>query len=230
MLSKYQVISHTNFDNVYFPTAEEVQKLSESDWIPNKKKPKWLGFCHQNKPYKLEEVEISKILQFTIFSKIEKVKNPYLKRAFKLKKSQSDFSTISVFHGTRYQYMIPIIENNFNWRYSGRMRGFLFGRGVYFSPDIDFTYQFCTGSVDEHRIIQSKILYKKMNIGSEGDPLPQQGCDTTKSPDGTILVKFEDSDYLPTYVIHIDLRFLNFRDQVLANTLNNFMNIQTNSR
>lgn len=211
MVPKSHKKMEVHFKWRYFPAAVKVKMLNIHDWIPNEKKPKWLGFIHENKPYKLEEIDITQVLAKQ-YSKIEKVINPYLERSFELKKSQSDLLTISVFHGTRHEYMISIIEKNFNWRYSGRSHGYAWGRGVCFSPKIEYTYKFCGGPIDELRIIQSKVIYKKIDVGSVGDLLPKPGYDTTKSSDGYVFVKYEDSEFLPTYVIHINTKYFNFQN------------------
>lgn len=192
----------SQYQEFYFPSAELVQMLNENDWKTNHKEPPWLGFIHENKPYMLEEIPRSD-LESVEFERKEKITNPYLKRAFELKKLQSGLETLEqVYHGTVDHNINSIAENNFNWRFAGRSTGFNLGKGVYFSRDIDFAKGFCRGRCKP--IISAKILYSKCDIGYTADKLPPYGYDTLQSRDGKALAKFEDSDFLPLYTYHFN--------------------------
>lgn len=188
----------SQFQELHFPSAEQVKMLGHADWTTNVK-PNWLGFIHDNKPYKLEDIAPQNMI--FIFGKTKKIINPYLERAFQLKKSQTDFSTRLVYHGTKEGNVNSIAENNFNWRLAGTSRGVKHGRGVSFSEDVSFADQFCGIIPKNKRMIAVKILHSKSCVGEVGDTLPKHGYDTTHSPNGNVLVKFEDSEFLPLYVV-----------------------------
>ncbi|XP_044754341.1 uncharacterized protein LOC123313497 [Coccinella septempunctata] len=194
--------SNPRYDQRYYPLADNVRLLSENEWnIPYAPRPAWLGFNHENKPFKLENVPY---LRTSKYPRVEKVINPYLKRAFELKKAQCLGSQIMVgFHATRGENIKSIVENNFNWRLAGRNRGFKHGKGVCFSKNDNFALQFCKSQ--DKRIIQAEFLCGSVEIGYTGDTLPRFGSDTSKSPNGNVWVKFDDNEFLPSYVYYCNI-------------------------
>lgn len=194
--------SSKKFDLKYYPDAIPVTMLTETDWnISNGKKPQWVGFSYEGRPFKLEEIPESEYSEFK-YCKAEKVINPYLERAFDLKTTQHSKRTTEVYHGTIARKVDSILKNNFNWRLAGSSRGVKHGKGVSFSQYETFATRFCRG-IDQ-RIIRTRICYRGFCTGYQGDVLPRlEDCDTTKSPNGNVYVKFEDSEFLPIAIYYL---------------------------
>ncbi|XP_045462697.1 uncharacterized protein LOC123672582 [Harmonia axyridis] len=192
----------TQFDPEYYPNPDQIRMLTEREWNLPDEKPRWLGFSSEGKPYELKEdgVVFESIKNEVYCEKAEVVFNPYMERAFDLKTSQSQYRIIEVYHGTKVENIDSIMKNNFNWRLAGKSRGFKHGKGVCFSRSHTFAQMFCPGS--DRILIKTKIPIRVSCIGNVGDILPSRGYDTAESPNGNVLVKFEDSEFLPLYVIY----------------------------
>ncbi|RZC39353.1 PARP domain containing protein [Asbolus verrucosus] len=135
---------------------------------------------------------------------IERVENPYLLASYLLKKDKMERNNPttkerSLFHGTREMYIDGICKYNFDWRRRGQSRGHKFGQGVSFSPKTSYSRHYTHG---ENVMFLVKVLVGAVTAGNYETVIPPKGFDTTRNHDGNVIVKYEDDDFYPQYVIH----------------------------
>ncbi|KAK9890855.1 hypothetical protein WA026_012201 [Henosepilachna vigintioctopunctata] len=204
---EFQESSLSNYDPSYFPAPTEINKLTESMWnISDGPIPSWLGFSG-NQYGSFELRNVCGICPYNLpgVTQYQQIFCPYLERAFNLKKQQQtsfgfDCTERIVYHSSTPENIHSICIHNFNWRLFGKSIGYRHGQGVSFSPYTDFASQFCK-SLSNKRMIKAKVLFYKSHVGEPYHKLPLSGYDTTESPKGKVLVKFEDSEFLPLGLI-----------------------------
>ncbi|KAK9890850.1 hypothetical protein WA026_012196 [Henosepilachna vigintioctopunctata] len=196
-----------DYNQSYFPAPTEINKITESMWnISDGPIPSWLGFSGEVRgSYELRND--GRIPTYGLIGVTQNLQIfcPYLERAFNLKKQHKkslgfDCSERIVYHASTPENIDSICIHNFNWRLFGRSRGHKHGQGVSFSPHTGFADLFCK-SLNDKRMIEAKVLFYKSHVGYPCHKLPLSGYDTTESPNGNVLVKFEDSEFLPLRLI-----------------------------
>ncbi|XP_018569585.1 poly [ADP-ribose] polymerase 12-like [Anoplophora glabripennis] len=135
--------------------------------------------------------------------KIKRVENPYLFVQYNLKKLKKQCSERQLFHGTTESSIKAICRENFNWRLAGTSVGHRFGRGVSFSPESNYSSYYPRNYFLPRRIMfVADVLIKSTCIGDPSMTIPIESCDTSVKPDGKVVVKYEDNDFYPKYVIY----------------------------
>ncbi|KAK9890854.1 hypothetical protein WA026_012200 [Henosepilachna vigintioctopunctata] len=205
---KFQEITLSDYDPSYFPAPTEINKLTESMWnICDGPIPSWLGFSgKEHGSYELRND--GRIHTYDLIGVTQNLQIfcPYLERAFNLKKQYQNSLGFNCTESIVYHASIPeninsICIHNFNWRLFGRSRGHKHGQGVSFSPRKRFANRFCKSLYDK-RMIEAKVLFYKCHEGYPHHKLPLPGYDTAVSRNGNVLVKFEDSEFLPLRLIY----------------------------
>ncbi|KAJ8960269.1 hypothetical protein NQ318_003994 [Aromia moschata] len=143
--------------------------------------------------------------------KIRRVENPYLYAQYQLKRIQKlnkypSLQEMELFHGTEEKNISSICKNNFNWRLSGSSVGHRFGRGVSFSPSSTYSshyppeddFDFCYTRI----MFVADVLIGSACTGDKNMKVPRKPCDTSQKPDGQVIVKYEDNDFYPKYIIY----------------------------
>ncbi|XP_060522503.1 protein mono-ADP-ribosyltransferase PARP12-like [Cylas formicarius] len=142
-----------------------------------------------------------------VIIKIDKIFNAFLLAHYKLKTAQKveDYGRVSIkdlFHGTACKNLLSICENNFNWRLNGRSVGHKFGQGISFAKRSTYASHYPRNSKDCPRIMfLARVAVSKECLGHQGMIVPSEGCDTSIKIDGDVIVKYEDAECYPKYVI-----------------------------
>lgn len=136
--------------------------------------------------------------------KIQRIENPYLLIQYNLKKlKKENCSEKKLFHGTSEDSVRLICTDNFNWRLAGTSVGHRFGRGVSFSPDSTYSSYYPSVCISDKRtMIVANVLIKSYCLGDSSMTIPDEPADTSIKPDRKVLVKYEDNDFYPMYVIY----------------------------
>ncbi|EFA05891.1 hypothetical protein TcasGA2_TC008703 [Tribolium castaneum] len=180
----------------------------------------WEGTSH--KPYQLILVSTSTPEYATVehlfsstsgrrglnITKLERVENPYLLGQYLLKKEKMLAEAKSVterqlFHGTREANIDGICKFGYDWwrpaqRY-GKSFGHKFGKGVSFTPEASYAYHY-----GDNVMLLNKVLVSQSVIGDSSMTVPPESYDTSENSRGTVIVKYDDDDFFPQYVIHYD--------------------------
>ncbi|XP_060522153.1 protein mono-ADP-ribosyltransferase PARP12-like [Cylas formicarius] len=137
---------------------------------------------------------------------VNKVLNPFLfaQYSLKLRKKKEQFSKCTqstVFHGTNSSAVIPICQYNFDWR---KVRSQHFGKGVYFAKHVTYASHYGIDEDSDVRImIVTNIIITGKSIGERGITLPSdEESDTSVNEKQVVLVKYEDADVYPAYVVY----------------------------
>lgn len=144
-----------------------------------------------------------------IVRKIKRVCNLFLLAQFLVKESYKSstrsITTCNRFHGTKPSNINSICQTNFNWRMLGcyGMRGNKFGNGVSFSPGACYASRFPRNHNTRERVMfVVKILEGNRQYGHSSIYVPTEPNDTTMSPCGNVIVKYEDNEFYPHYIIY----------------------------
>lgn len=144
-------------------------------------------------------------------TQIDRIDSPYLYGAYLLKKQQlrcrnpGNWQELQLFHGTKKGNVIDICIYNFDWRLYGSSTGHRFGKGVSFSPSASYAMNYCnTGK--EKVMLLCDVLVKESCIGYKDMALPYDGCDTSESRNGQVIVKYDDHEFYPAYKIYFKTR------------------------
>lgn len=136
-------------------------------------------------------------------NQINRVENPYLLIQYNLRKMKKRCSERELFHGTMESSVEPICKENFNWRLTGTSVGHKFGRGISFSPESTYSSYYPRNYYASQRIMfVVDVLIKSSCIGNTFMTIPPGSSDTSIKPDGKVIVKYEDNDFCPKYVIY----------------------------
>lgn len=154
-----------------------------------------------------EFVDISNLLAKSnlYVTDVRKVDNPYLKKAFELKRNLRYGSKLPrrLFHGTKEKYLDNICTYNFDWRLGGTEKGHRHGKGVNFSPSASFATIFCDKGREKVMIL-ADVLIDKIKPGNINTLVPPRKSDTTSGQNQKVFVKFYDNEFYPTYVIDFE--------------------------
>lgn len=138
-----------------------------------------------------------------VVENIVKINNSFLHNAYiaKKKEKQAFYGYVReelLFHGTQKANVNSICTYNFDWRLCRRRK---FGKGVSFTPDADYASNYCDD--DYHKVmILAKVLIARSCNGHPKMKYPPNGFDTTQKPNGDVIVKYEDNEFLPCYKIY----------------------------
>lgn len=139
---------------------------------------------------------------------IEKIENPYLLKAYQLKKEEklNQFPYLQerlLFHGTKQSNVDEICKMNFNWRLCQTHK---YGKGVSFSPNSTYASNYSDKYVRNKVMIVAKVLIGKSCAGDEFMVIPPDGYDTShKGDEQIVIVKYEDNEFCPVYKINYHL-------------------------
>lgn len=134
---------------------------------------------------------------------VQEVNNPFLKASFELNRhyKYKDRTPLTLFHGTKLQYVNNICTFNFDWRLWGAVKGHKYGKGVNFSWKPSFAANFCEKNVDVKVIIVTDVLLVHAVVGSQNMELPPDGCDSSAREDCVTIVKYNDGEFCPRFVV-----------------------------
>ncbi|KAH0807871.1 hypothetical protein MTP99_000797 [Tenebrio molitor] len=147
--------------------------------------------------------------------RIDKIANPYLIKAYELKREQKRLQHADafveerlLFHGTKRANVDAICKMNFDWR---RCKAHEYGKGVSFSPNSTYSSNYSDPGLDNKVMLVAKVLVANSCIGNKFMELPPDGYDTSqKGEDGVVIVKYEDSEFYPAYKISYHVLDENF--------------------
>lgn len=112
------------------------------------------------------------------------------------------------FHGTRTDRLDGIVEKGLMIPNRGNgldavSCGARYGKGIYLSPDADFSMHYCRGDTC---LLVCAVLPGKKHICSANrwDSQLEEGCDSHVSADKTELIVFDEAQILPCVVIHYE--------------------------
>ncbi|CAH1106972.1 unnamed protein product [Psylliodes chrysocephalus] len=156
-------------------------------------------------PTSREFMELEKVFlkEKLLIESAKAVVNPYIKQSFELKRicHYNDITPLLLYHGTKEKYVDSICTFNFNWRYSGFETGYKFGKGVNFSDKPTYSSMFCDKKKLKGVIIVADVLIKTVAPGNPNFVLPPKGADTTIGKGTRVIVKFNDNEFCPKYVV-----------------------------
>nr|XP_022920464.1 poly [ADP-ribose] polymerase 12 isoform X1 [Onthophagus taurus]XP_022920466.1 poly [ADP-ribose] polymerase 12 isoform X1 [Onthophagus taurus] len=177
----------------------------------------WVPRSYKNDDYHLEVVqknsdeyeEIEELFYGKNYKaklkSVRRVQNPYLLGQYLIKKEEikREYGTVNVhklFHGTKRRAIDDIIRDGFDWRLHGENRGVRYGNGVNFTTVPGFARHFGSQHPVKYMIL-CDVLIAKACLGSEGLELPPKGYDTTIKSDWKVVVKFDDYEHYPSYIL-----------------------------
>lgn len=144
--------------------------------------------------------------KFQVF-RIKKVTNEALLGLYKAKRKSKTYKENLCFHGTPIRNLKSILTNNFNVSKCEIRRG-KFGWGVSFAKCPYYATHYSKNNCDESTrvMIIVKVLIGKSHEGNHKSMMPEEGYDTTTSPDGQVIVKYEENTFYPQYVVYFGER------------------------
>ncbi|KAK9885808.1 hypothetical protein WA026_013678 [Henosepilachna vigintioctopunctata] len=184
------------YDESYFPYSEPI--------VPKR-----------DNIYELEEVynwtdeydTIMSKIDSDIFkvTRIERVKNTFLEKAFELRKKQYPEQGVKqLFHITKPKAANSICKHNFNWRLFGKSSNHHSrGQGVYFATSSEHAATFFQKRNDQRVIFLVDVLVGSICVGKKAMSLPSDSADSSvdKIKNYESLVKYEDNVFYPSYKI-----------------------------
>lgn len=138
--------------------------------------------------------------------KIERVENPLLLAAYLLKKKELEnrfkypMKEEILFHGTTEKNAYEICKNNFDWRHHGFNNRQQYGKGVSFTTSASFASHYSEKSNTKKIMIAARVLVGQIYEECVVDVVPN-GYDTVLLNDGKVIVKFDENEFYPAYVI-----------------------------
>ncbi|XP_023012659.1 uncharacterized protein [Leptinotarsa decemlineata] len=142
---------------------------------------------------------------FTV-QKIETINNPYLLLQYSLKKLQylakyGRNVEHELFHGTRKSNIESICNNNFNWRLRGTAKGHKFGQGISLTPISNYATHYGDDGYNKVMFLV-KVLIGNKCLGAQHMNIPPKHYDTTTNEKEHVIVKYEDNEFYPAYLIY----------------------------
>ncbi|KAK7070560.1 hypothetical protein SK128_007423, partial [Halocaridina rubra] len=125
---------------------------------------------------------------------IERIQNPYSWRAFHNKvkemtllyESEMAVDIRYLFHGTSYDAVQNICEENFDWRLHGTVHGLAFGQGTYFTPSAKLASGYAKPDIQGYRyLFVARVAVGTKVLGNSNmrkppiNPLTQKPYDCT---------------------------------------------------
>lgn len=147
-----------------------------------------------------------------IIDSIIKVDNPLLMNAYYRKKEEKlkEFNGVEehlLFHGTKDNNVESICKYNFDWRLYGKNVGHKFGKGVNFSINAKYASAYTDPNSYVKVMIIAKVLIANVCQGKHDMSIPPPGFDTTqKGQNGIVMVKYEDNEFYPAYILYFHFR------------------------
>lgn len=144
-------------------------------------------------------------------SQIQKIQNQFLMSRYILKMEEYKakkipFTEKLLFHGTKLENVASICLDNFDWR---KVRKSKFGHGVSFSPKSTYALHYCTRNRRENKVmLVAKVLIGRSCSGESGMTLPGNLCDTTTNEDKSVIVKYNDDEFYPAFLIHFSAEIM----------------------
>ncbi|XP_076268997.1 protein mono-ADP-ribosyltransferase PARP12-like [Rhynchophorus ferrugineus] len=130
--------------------------------------------------------------------------NPYVYASFMLKMTQKngEADEKTMFHGTSYNNARKICENNFDWRLAGNAVGHIFGQGVSFAKRSTYACHYPRNApLSDRAMVVADVLVSDTIVGDRFTVVPPDGYDATCKPNGDVIVKYDDGEYMPTFII-----------------------------
>lgn len=137
---------------------------------------------------------------------IYQLQNPILYNQFQLKVAESALSgnvTVrELLHCTAAKNVKSILENNFDWRLSNRVK---YGHGVSFAVKPDYAHmQSSLKNGTARAMIVADVIIGNTQFGNQHTIIPDEPYDTTISKDNNVIVKYCDNEFYPKYVIYYE--------------------------
>lgn len=145
--------------------------------------------------------------------RIQAINNMFLKLFYSMKKEEyeilngkNNVTEEFLFHGSNYENIISICIHNFNWRLHGKKA--LYGRGVNFSNSSTYASNYCGKYENQRVMIMARVLRSHSCVGGNQMNMPPRmhkysnvRYDTSQKPDGAVVVKYKDDEFLPEAII-----------------------------
>ncbi|XP_046686899.1 uncharacterized protein LOC124372541 [Homalodisca vitripennis] len=137
---------------------------------------------------------------------VTRIENPFLHSLYLLKKEEmisrnGNVDELFLYHGTKYEHLDNICEDNLNWRLFSEKHKF--GQGVSFSPLATYSSHYCDNSAIKVMLL-FKVLVSNVVIGTEDMTIPPNDgvtFDTSIKEDASVIVKYSDNEFYPLYKI-----------------------------
>jgi hypothetical protein len=144
-----------------------------------------------------------------VVENIVEVHNSYLKKAYHKKKRAKRFEYGQVseglfFHGTVKANLDSICTYNFDWRLYGSSTGHKFGKGVSFSPSAKYASHYSHDTYHKVMIV-ANVLIGRICEGYKDMTVPPRGFDTSQNDKETVIVKYDDNEFYPSYKLYYHL-------------------------
>lgn len=142
--------------------------------------------------------------------RIKKVNNPLLKAAYEIKKQEMQRkyckspSEKLYFHGTNKSNVNSICTYGFDWRKSGSNYGHKFGKGLSFATKSGYASHYGDLNDTQRCMLVVRILECSTTVGNKFMIYPPEGFDTTIKPNGDVIVKYDDYECYPEFVIYYE--------------------------
>lgn len=97
-----------------------------------------------------------------------------------------------------------ILAENFDWRLCKHSK---FGQGIYFATNAYYAshYPFDADEEDKVIIVVKVLVCNSLTLSKAGRhnsfSVPPANYDSTKNEDGQVLVKYDDNEFYPAYVV-----------------------------
>lgn len=139
--------------------------------------------------------------------KIEKIFCPHLLAQYKIKEdkkrdAQGRVYEEKLYHGTAKKNISSICKTNFDWRRCGTHVGTKFGKGISLAKYATYASFYPKTHEVLRTMLITNILYVRKQVGTRGMNLPDKGFDTTTNENGEVIVKYDDAEFCPLYVIY----------------------------
>ncbi|XP_064092682.1 protein mono-ADP-ribosyltransferase PARP12-like isoform X3 [Macrobrachium nipponense] len=151
-------------------------------------------------------------------TRIERIQNPYLWRAFQNKvkamaRNSGSLEAVDIqylFHEANPDVIKRICLENFDWRLHGSTFGYTFGKGTYFSTEPSPAATTAHANApQEHQLFIAQVAVGSKAIGTSSLIRPPFNRKTNKLFDSTvdqlpvpkIIVKYDKQEYYPAYLV-----------------------------
>lgn len=97
-----------------------------------------------------------------------------------------------------------VVGDNFDWRLCENSK---FGKGVYFATNSHYAshYPQRADSGEKVMVVAYVLVSRRQTLSRKGNhnhvTVPQPGYDSTRNEGGQVLVKYDDNEFYPAYVV-----------------------------
>ncbi|XP_065213371.1 uncharacterized protein LOC135840673 [Planococcus citri] len=154
-----------------------------------------------------EEIRLKLMIKlyfpWVTINRIEKLNNKFLYASFMLKKNEKrNYNVTELIHATAASNVHSIERDNLDWR---RVQRAKYGYGVSFSRNADYAnyHSSWTGGSQKAFII-CDVLVGDLALTNSCATIPAGKCDTHRSTNGHVYVKYEDFTFYPKYALYYD--------------------------